>query len=62
MPNCNPRDIFLGQYLTLMKDSYSLNIYPAFTYVNLYADSSSFHYFDPIVVSRVGRMNIPAHE
>ena len=25
-PNCNPRDIFFDQYLTLMKDSYTLHI------------------------------------
>ena len=24
MPNCNPRDRFFNQYLTLMKDSYNL--------------------------------------
>ena len=32
MPNCNPRDRFLDQYLTLMKDSLSIHLMSILSY------------------------------
>ena len=33
MPNCNPGDRFLDQYLTLMRDSYNLKLNSSVTYL-----------------------------